>query len=130
MQKHLVIDSHILVWLLYEPEKINVATIQILTAAEVIYVSTVSLWELAIKHNKGKLLYSPGDLAKGVDALGLTSLGLEASHVLALSSVQLPHQDPFDAMLLAQSHAERCVFVTADESVLQSKDAMMQDARV
>jgi PIN domain nuclease of toxin-antitoxin system len=116
----LLIDSHILVWLLYEPEKISPEAQNLLQAADAVYLSSVSLWELALKFNKGKLAYSPKELIAGAEELSLERLSLRDQHILSLVSVKLSHKDPFDALLVAQSEAEGCVFMTADNRILDS----------
>ncbi|HUD07081.1 MAG TPA: type II toxin-antitoxin system VapC family toxin [Candidatus Saccharimonadales bacterium] len=116
----LLIDSHILVWLLYEPEKISPEAQNLLQVADAVYLSSVSLWELALKFNKHKLAYSPKELIAGAEELSLDRLSLRDQHILSLDSVELSHKDPFDALLVAQSEAEGCVFMTADSRILDS----------
>ncbi|HVA11422.1 MAG TPA: type II toxin-antitoxin system VapC family toxin [Candidatus Dormibacteraeota bacterium] len=117
----LLIDSHILIWLLYEPEKLSPQTQDILRSAEAVYLSPVSLWELALKYRKNKLIYSPKELAKGARELNLDRLPLKDEHLLTLPEIKLPHEDPFDTLLIAQSETEGYVFLTADKHLLQSK---------
>ena len=115
-----LIDSHILVWLLYEPEKITAKAKDLLQNADVVYLSGVSLWELALKFRKGKLAYAPTDLAKGAQALNLDRLQLRDEHILNVQNIRLGHKDPFDSLLVAQSDTEDCMFLTADSRILES----------
>jgi PIN domain nuclease of toxin-antitoxin system len=115
-----LIDSHILIWLLYEPENISPEAQNLLQAADAVYLSSVSLWELALKFNKHKLAYSPKELIAGAEELSLDRLSLRDQHILSLGSVKLTHKDPFDALLVAQSEAEGCIFMTADGRILGS----------
>lgn len=116
----LLIDSHVLVWLLYEPEKISPEAQSLLQTANAVYVSSVSLWELALRFNKHKLAYSPKELIAGAEELSLERLSLRDQHILSFGRVKLSHKDPFDALLVAQSEAEGCVFMTADSRILDS----------
>lgn len=116
----ILIDSHMLIWLLYEPEKIGTKTTDIIKAAELVYVSTISLWELALKHAKGKLTYSPLELTRGASVLGLQKLAIKDAHLLKLASIRLPHKDPFDTLLVTQSQSENTLFITVDQDILSS----------
>ena len=118
--RRLLIDSHILIWLLFEPEKITEQTKTVLQAADIVYFSSVSLWELTLKFSKGKLAYQPVELAKGVLELNLERLALRDEHVLATLDIELVHKEPFDALLVAQSVIEGCTLVTADGNILDS----------
>lgn len=117
----ILIDSHILVWLLYEPERLSYKAAESLRAADSVLISNVSLWELAIKHKHKKFAYSPQDLVAGVKVLNLEELSLKNEHIVMMTKIILPQADPFDTMLLAQSEAEDCSFLTADKLLLSSK---------
>jgi PIN domain nuclease of toxin-antitoxin system len=41
-----LIDSHFLIWLLYEPEKLGSKARNLVEEAEAVYLSIISLWEL------------------------------------------------------------------------------------
>lgn len=116
----ILIDSHIFIWLLYEPEKISPAAQDHLRAAETVLISAASLWELTLKHTKGKLAYPPDELLMGVDVLNLDTLHILPPHLMAMSKVSLRQSDPFDTMLVAQSQAEGLVLMTADQHILGS----------
>lgn len=119
-ESRILIDSHVLIWLLYEPERIGVEAQNLLQAADIVYLSSVSIWELALKFNNHKLAYSPKELIAGAEELGLERMSLRDQHILKLGGVKLSHKDPFDSLLLAQSVAEGCVFMTEDSQVLAS----------
>lgn len=116
-----LIDSHVLIWLLYEPEKISTHAKDLLQSADVGYISIVSIWELALKFNKHKLAYTPDELIQGSYELNLERLPLHDNHILMMQDIQLTHKDPFDTLLVAQSEAENCSFLTADNNILTSK---------
>ncbi len=115
-----LIDSHILVWLLYEPEKISRDAQKLLEEANNVYLSPVSLWELALKFNKHKLAYSPQELMEGTKELNLEMMPLLDQHIITSTTLKMSHKDPLDTMLVAQSEAEGCVFLTADIRIMDS----------
>ncbi|PZU48300.1 MAG: PIN domain nuclease [Microbacterium sp.] len=117
----LLVDSHVLLWLLYEPERIGPDAIRAIEQSESVAVSVASLWELTLKHRAGKLLPAPTELAEGIDALALDELPLLRRHVVAMRDVVLPHGDPFDAVLIAQAQSEARTFVTADRMLIASR---------
>ncbi len=79
-------------------------------------VSVVSFWEISIKMRVGKL-----PLKTSFDSLytnlQFTLLPVGIEHVLALHTLPLIHNDPFDRMLIAQAKSERCVLITDDEKI-------------
>ena len=117
----LLIDSHVLIWVLYEPAKIGTAAADSIHAARRVAISVVSFWELTLRHLKGKLPYAPQELVRGATVLNLATLELRSEHVPRLADVNLSHGDPFDRMLVAQALAENAVLMTADRNLLESK---------
>lgn len=81
--------------------------------ANELFVSDVSLWEVAIKTSLGKLK-TPGDLEEQLEKLGVASLSLNRGHIAAYRDLPLLHRDPFDRMLVAQAGAENLILVTQD----------------
>ena len=121
----ILLDSNAYLWLLYDGERIGPGATEALQAASAVYVSIVSLWELAMKHAKGLLPYSPKQLQDGLVALGAELLPIEPRHVAHLQNIQLPQKDPFDTLLVAQSDSEQYLFMTADHEILQSAYTVM-----
>jgi PIN domain nuclease of toxin-antitoxin system len=110
-----LIDAHILVWLLYEPERFTTELQKTLQESEGVYISVASLWELALKHQAGHLGYAPGELVAGAEALGLSVLPIQPSHIVAAGSVPATLTDVFDRMVVAQAIIEGYSVVTADK---------------
>ena len=50
-----LIDTHVLIWSLFDTDKLSDNAKQIITENENIFVSIASLWEIAIKQTIGKL---------------------------------------------------------------------------
>lgn len=117
----LLLDSHVLVWLLFEPRQIGPDAQEAIGAADSVHASTASLWELALRHGRGKFPHPPDELIDGVSVLHVEELPIAARHVRRLPDVDLPHRDPFDALLVAQALAEGSVLLTADRLLLGSQ---------
>lgn len=125
----LLLDTHIVLWLLYQPQRLPSALARSLEAGDFqVFVSMVSVWEVAIKHSirrpdgSRKLDCSSSDFLSGIAASGCELLPLASAH--CLHAERLPyrinestgksHGDPFDRMLVAQAIAEPLRLVTAD----------------
>ncbi len=83
-----------------------------------IYLSFVSIWELAIKFRIGKLELRPASLANWLDihlaANSFRLLEIRVSHLVQFADLPLVHRDPFDGLLIAQSQVENIPVITND----------------
>lgn len=94
----------------------------------VIWISTVSRWEIAIQHGLGC-----GDTAiSGKEALrffrtaGYRLLGVELEHAIAVEDLPLHHHDPFDRLLVAQALVEPMRLTTHNTVVAGYSDTTIQ----
>ena len=126
-KKSLLLDTHVFIWSLEQVEKLGQETQQLLRSAAYVYVSKASLWELAIKYNAEKFPYDTDYLLEGIKLSGFSLLDIDTEHLQMYSTTKLPNNDPFDLLLVTQSHVEQCIFITADSKILGSAYAM-QDA--
>jgi len=85
-----------------------------------IFVSAVSLWEVAIKHRLGKLPlpYGLEKLPGALTAFAIAQMDVVVSHVLAEADPVPDTRDPFDRLLLAICQVENMRLVTLDRSLL------------
>jgi PIN domain nuclease of toxin-antitoxin system len=81
----------------------------------VILVSIISFWEIAIKRALGKLEFHD-DFEEVMAEEGFDLLPLTYPHLRCLNDLPLLHRDPFDRLLIAQALAERLPIVTADRN--------------
>lgn len=116
-----LVDSHIFLWILNNPELIGQKSLAILKENNTeLLVSTVSIWELGLKYKKQKQPYSIGEMLKGLRELNAELLILNELHLIKFESIVLDNKDPFDMLLIAQSEVEHSVFMTVDQHILQS----------
>ncbi len=81
-------------------------------------LSTVSLWEMAIKYSIDKLALKeePGPwLLEMAKEMGWTILDINAHHIFKVSQLPHHHNDPFDRLLVAQSQIEKIPLITPDK---------------
>jgi PIN domain nuclease of toxin-antitoxin system len=111
-----LLDSHVALWLLAEPDRLDPTVIERLEDAGELWFSPVTPWELGIKVARGRLEID-GDLVASLWAAGVDELVITSVH--AQLAVDLPdhHRDPFDRMLVAQATAEHLMLVSADRQL-------------
>ena len=119
----LLLDTHIFVWSLVEPQRIG-TDLQALLIAEgtQVWLSPITAWECLLLAEKGRLALprdAKGWLKKSFVAMGAREAPLTHEVSLASREVQLPHQDPADRFLAATAAVYGLTLVTADEKILQ-----------
>jgi PIN domain nuclease of toxin-antitoxin system len=118
---HILLDTNALIWLIgetAESSKLGPDARNLLSEAETVSASSVSVLEIRIKTMLGKL-ESPADLLDSITAAGLRVLAFDELHADAITTFQnLGRHDPFDRMLLAQAKVENMIFLTSDEILL------------
>lgn len=124
----IVLDSHVVLWLLAEPERIGPASAALLREAREVSLSAASVWEIGIKETLGKIRL-PEDFLDQAWEAGLRELPVTARHARLAAVTRTPQRDPFDRMLLAQAEAERAMLLTADRALLSLERSDVRDAR-
>ena len=122
-----LLDTHYLLWSLYEPEKISDPVRKVLeNEQDTKRISGVNLWEISLKYSLGKLDLggtTPSALFATVLKAGYEVVALE-SHLLA-TYYQLPkkddHKDPFDRLLIWQAISNDYTLITQDKKIEQYK---------
>ena len=110
----IIIDTHIFLWALSEPNKIQTRLLQELESpTNTIYVSSITVVELMIKTSMGKIPvnFDPIEVAQ---QSGFEMLDFSAQDALALKDMPFHHKDPFDRMLVAQGIARNHTIMTQD----------------
>ena len=115
----IIIDTHIFLWVLFEPAKLNKTKRLLLEdLSNTIYVSAISIAELVIKDSIGKLKieFDPIAMAK---KSGFLLLDFTAQAALQLKNMPYYHKDPFDRMIIAQSLSDDFFIMTEDSKFTQ-----------
>ena len=113
----LLLDTHILLWTLQGAPQLPLAAREQLDAADAIYVSSVSLWELSIKVGVGKLSLDLNGLEAALNELPFLPLPVTWAHAQATRRLPPLHKDPFDRMLVAQAISEPLTLLTHDAAL-------------
>ncbi len=122
----LLLDTHIWLWGLLEPDRLTPSVHVALRAPEnELWLSPISVWEAAILVERGRLIVNE-PVTDWVDKMVQALPRREAplTHEIALVSRQLalPHQDPADRFIAATARVMGLTLVTADKRLLESTE--------
>ena len=114
----ILLDTCALLWFLRNDAELSEsAAVAIEDPANEVFVSVVSIWEIAIKAGLGKIKV-PNDFENGLEEKltrdGFTLLNVNYRHAAGVLSLPRFHSDPFDRLLISQCRAEKLIPVTND----------------
>lgn len=113
MSKTILVDTHIALWALGEPERLTGVERDVLIDPHVERVlSPVSVWEAAIKREAGRLK-APRNLA-AVLGSQFRLLDVDAALLEAAAALPRHHGDPFDRVLIAHALRDDFAVLTRD----------------
>ncbi len=116
-----MLDTHVFLWFDLGPPRLSERTRSLISRTEqIVYVSAVSFWEIAIKRRDGKLIYDGAPRTAAADA-GLVELDIDAADAERAGALDWRYRDPFDRMLVAQCLNRSLTLVTADAK-LRTRD--------
>jgi len=128
--KKLMLDTHVLLWAIGDSDKLPKRIEEHITNKENrMFVSAISLWEVALKFSIGKLVlnFSLDDILKYCQQMNVEFVPLEPLD--ALEFLKLPtkdeHKDPFDRMLISQCIKGGYTLISRDGKMkLYEKDGL------
>jgi len=109
---NLLLDTHVLIWW-DEGRRLRGAARGAIEAADSVYVSAASAWEVAIKIGLGRLRPAR-TVEEAADESGFLELPITFRHAQRVSGLPAHHRDPFDRLLVAQAEVEGLTLVTRD----------------
>lgn len=109
----LLLDTHVVLWWLADDPTLSDDVKSRLDVEPDVYVSSATMWEIAIKQEIGKIS-QPADLQDVIRNSGFYELRISFEHVITAGRLPLLHRDPFDRMLVAQARCENLTLVTRD----------------
>lgn len=113
----ILLDTHVVIWWLEaSPQLSKFASSVISDKNNLIIVSAVVGWELAIKVNLGKFdsAMLPQGLGDRITHEGFVELSIDMEHAVRAGLLPIHHRDPFDRMLVAQAQAKSAPILSAD----------------
>jgi PIN domain nuclease of toxin-antitoxin system len=113
----LLLDTHFLLWIANGDQRLTPKAKKIISAADAVYMSAASLWEISIKISVGKLAVDVDALTDSLLNAGLIELPVSIEHARALKALPPVHRDPFDRLLVAQAMTEPMHLLTVDAAL-------------
>ena len=121
MAKYLL-DTHVFLCWISDANQLDKEVFDIISdTSNQIYISSASIWEIAIKEALGKLKVD-ADLSSVIEANRFIELKISAICTNATKKLEQIHRDPFDRMLIAQALEGDMTLVTVDRFIMQYKD--------
>lgn len=113
-----LLDAHTFMWWDSDSSQLSSNVHDIISdRGNDIYLSVVSVWEITIKNQIGKLPLK-GDLKQivqsQVSANGFNILPISLTHTLKVGELALHHHDPFDRLLISQALVEEMTILSKD----------------
>lgn len=127
-----LLDTHVFLWMLLHTDKLSKKVYNVLEdSGKEIYLSAISLWEIAIKHQLRKL-----DLG-GVDIRLLPNVAAQSDVRIItpepydfITYSELPlkkeHRDPFDRLLIHTAIRNNLILISKDKKFEQYKKDGLQ----
>ncbi len=119
----ILLDTHILLWSLADHPKLSQKAKEIiLDERNSLYYSTISLWEIELKHiakpkqipTSAKEIHAYCQDSGAFELIGMNLNDIFALHQLRRKADTPPHKDPFDQCLLTQAINNDLKFMTHD----------------
>ena len=118
----ILLDTHVFLWYISGDNRISDTIIQnVQNPQNEVYLSVVSLWEIIIKYQLGKLtlpqspeIYIPVQRQRHL----IYSLDVDEESVSQLIKLPLLHNDPFDRLIMCQAIKHNMIIATMDNYVL------------
>jgi PIN domain nuclease of toxin-antitoxin system len=117
----ILLDTHILLWALIDPAKLNTDVRVTLEDPEhEVLFSAASVWEMSIKYALGRADFNVplATIVEAALASGFVELPVRSAAALKVASLPHLHRDPFDRLLVAQAMTEPAALYTADTQLV------------
>ena len=117
-----LLDTHIFLWWISDADRLSKEVFDIISdSSNQIYVSSASIWEIAIKESLGKIEID-ANLDTIIEECGFLELKISAKCANAVKCLPPIHKDPFDRMLIAQAKQWHLTLITIDQRIVKYRD--------
>ncbi len=117
----LLLDTATFIWLAEDHSKLSATARSLIAdASNEVFLSAASAWEIAVKHDLGRLdLRVPPDeyVWQQRQLHRIESLSIDEAAALQLAKLPDVHRDPFDRILISQAILGGMVIVTPDRLI-------------
>ncbi len=121
----ILLDTHVIIWALTNDSQLSARARELITdPGNTVFISTVSLWEIAVKNQKAPRLcpYHEAEILAYCVKAGYLVMDIRPAHILEIRSLQakpgreIGNHDPFDRLLIAQAKSEGCTLMSHDRN--------------
>lgn len=119
MTTRLLLDTHVLIWTLENPARLSATHRALLDGHYERHISAVSIWEISIKQQAGRLKMAVPllDAVRTIVSRRTFLLGISVEHAAHILLDPPSTRDPFDRLLLAQCDVEDMRLLTIDRAL-------------
>ena len=114
-----LLDTNALIFSLCNPSGLSEKAEKLITTERELFVSVVSLWEIAIKQSIGKLSIK-ADIPK-IESIcrerGIEIISIDSAEIEGIKQLPRLHNDPFDRLLICQANARSMTMITRDSII-------------
>lgn len=116
-----LLDTNVLINMFCNPSRLPDRVINAMKTSDELFVSSVSLWEIAIKQGIGKLNLDKTmqDIALRCTIDGITILPFTLDDLEVMKHLPMLHRDPFDRLIVAQAVCRNFAVITSDNKLSQ-----------
>lgn len=116
-----LLDTHSFLWWESDEDRLSKSAFDIIRdGRNELIVSVATIWEVAIKYAKGRLILPTAPdlfIAERLRRNRWTELPIDRLHAIRAGSLPRLHGDPFDRMLIAQAQLESIPILTTDSAI-------------
>jgi PIN domain nuclease of toxin-antitoxin system len=125
----IIIDTCVLLWMVGAPKKLSENARRLITENQAgLCVSAISAFEISIKHKKKKLLL-PTDpwqwFEQAADFYNLKEIPISAKIAALAPTVNVPHADPCDRIIIASAMTHGFHIVSPDHLIHECPDVQV-----
>jgi len=114
-----LLDTHALLWWLHDAASLSDRARLAVSAADQVFFSPVSIYEIEWKAARGRLGAYPKPTNLLALEAGFAELPVRVEHAHQAARMQGANQDPWDRLLTAQAMLEQMAIVTRDPLIAQ-----------
>ena len=120
--RDLLLDTHIVIWMATDPDRIPLQLLEWIEEADTRFVSHVTALEIQLKNIKSPdaFPFSLLQLEQTMKEYTCTELPITYQDINSLGQMRFLHSDPFDRLLMAQARNRKIKLVTLDKDILRT----------
>lgn len=118
----LLLDTHIVIWMAIDPDRIPLTLAAAIEGAERRFVSHVTALEIQLEHakNPAAFPFSLREFEETMKEFSCTQLPITYQDIHLLGQMAFLHADPFDRLIMAQARNHNICLASLDEKIVRT----------